>query len=192
MRIYEIFCLVCSKRSYTRGEAFLWVLTMAKSRPQFQAEDVLSTSPTAVRSREWEGPGRWTEYLGPDISPTIGHKASRNGSSDGTAHSSGGSTNKGLNMQWVNQLTQVAEGLMAKMYRFNQILDYPDVSGHGFSEAFWKSGVFPNHPKICVLLSKKFPEHHSKLQLERVRKYGRPFIDFSFVIPDGKYILLFV
>ncbi|OIT06236.1 PREDICTED: protein NAP1 [Nicotiana attenuata] len=145
---------------------------MAKSRQQFQVEDVLSTSPTAVRSREWEGPARWTEYLGPDISPTIGHKASRNGSSDGTAHSSGGSTNKGLNMQWVNQLTQVAEGLMAKMYRFNQILDYPDVSGHGFSEAFWKSGVFPNHPKICVLLSKKFPEHHSKLQLERIDKFA--------------------
>ncbi|XP_016451487.2 protein NAP1 [Nicotiana tabacum] len=145
---------------------------MAKSRQQFQAEDVLSTSPTAVRSREWEGPGRWTEYLGPDISPTIGHKASRNGSSDGTAHSSGGSTNKGLNMQWVNQLTQVAEGLMAKMYRFNQILDYPDVSGHGFSEAFWKSGVFPNYPKICILLSKKFPEHHSKLQLERIDKFA--------------------
>ncbi|KAL3344802.1 hypothetical protein AABB24_023977 [Solanum stoloniferum] len=145
---------------------------MTKPRQQFQAEDVLSTSPTAVRSREWEGPARWTEYLGPDISSTIGPKASRNGSSDGSAHSSSGSTNKGLNMQWVNQLTQVAEGLMAKMYRFNQILDYPDVTGHAFSEAFWKSGVFPNHPKICILLSKKFPEHHSKLQLERIDKFA--------------------
>lgn len=148
------------------------MLTMAKPRQQFQAEDVLSTSPTAVRSREWEGPARWTEYLGPDISSTIGPKASRNGSSDGSPHSSSGSTNKGLNMQWVNQLTQVAEGLMAKMYRFNQILDYPDVTGHAFSEAFWKSGVFPNHPKICILLSKKFPEHHSKLQLERIDKFA--------------------
>ncbi|KAK4710641.1 hypothetical protein R3W88_005154 [Solanum pinnatisectum] len=145
---------------------------MTKPRQQFQAEDVLSTSPTAVRSREWEGPARWTEYLGPDISSTIGPKASRNGSSDGSAHSSSGSTNKGLNMQWVNQLTQVAEGLMAKMYRFNQILDYPEVTGHAFSEAFWKSGVFPNHPKICILLSKKFPEHHSKLQLERIDKFA--------------------
>ncbi|MCE3050654.1 histone chaperone [Datura stramonium] len=144
---------------------------MAKPRQPFQVEDVLSTSPTAVRSREWEGPARWTEYLGPDIS-IIGPKASRNGSSDGSAHSSSGSTNKGLNMQWVNQLTQVAEGLMAKMYRFNQILDYPDVTGHAFSEAFWKSGVFPNHPKICILLSKKFPEHHSKLQLERIDKFA--------------------
>ncbi|XP_059287439.1 protein NAP1 [Lycium ferocissimum] len=145
---------------------------MAKSRHQYQAEDVLSTSPTGVRSREWEGPARWTEYLGPDISPTISSKASRNGSSDGSAHSSSGSTNKVLNMQWVNQLTQVAQGLMAKMYRFNQILDYPDVTGHAFSEAFWKSGVFPNHPKICILLSKKFPEHHSKLQLERIDKFA--------------------
>lgn len=148
------------------------MLTMTKPRQQFQAEDVLSTSPTAVRSREWEGPARWTEYLGPDISSTIGPKVSRNGSSDGSAHSSSGSTNKGLNMQWVNQLTQVAEGLMAKMYRFNQILDYPEVTGHAFSEAFWKSGVFPNHPKICILLSKKFPEHHSKLQLERIDKFA--------------------
>lgn len=145
---------------------------MTKPRQQFQAEDVLSTSPTAVRSREWEGPARWTEYLGPDISSTAGPKASRNGSSDGSAHSSSGSANKGLNMQWVNQLTQVAEGLMAKMYRFNQILDYPDVTIHAFSEAFWKSGVFPNHPKICILLSKKFPEHHSKLQLERIDKFA--------------------
>lgn len=166
--------------------------TMTKPRQQFQAEDVLSTSPTAVRSREWEGPSRWTEYLGPDISSTIGPKASRNGSSDGSAHSSSGSTNKGFNMQWVNQLTQVAEGLMAKMYRVNQILDYPDVTGHAFSEAFWKSGVFPNHPKICILLSKKFPEHHSKLQLERVRKYGPLFVDCSLFFPDGKYTLLFV
>ncbi|KAJ8567779.1 hypothetical protein K7X08_019987 [Anisodus acutangulus] len=141
---------------------------MTKPRQQFQAEDVLSTSPTAAGSREWEGPARWTEYLGPDISPTIGSKASRNGS----AHSSSRSSNKGLNMQWVNQLTQVALGLMAKMYRFNQILDYPDVTGHAFSEAFWKSGVFPNHPKICILLSKKFPEHHSKLQLERIDKFA--------------------
>ncbi|KAK4368300.1 hypothetical protein RND71_012092 [Anisodus tanguticus] len=141
---------------------------MTKPRQQFQAEDVLSTSPTAVGSREWEGPARWTEYLGPDISPTIGSKASRNGS----VHSSSGSSNKGLNMQWVNQLTQVAQGLMAKMYRFNQILDYPDVTGHAFSESFWKSGVFPNHPKICILLSKKFPEHHSKLQLERIDKFA--------------------
>jgi NCK-associated protein 1 len=72
-------------------------------------------------------------------------------------------------MQWVVQLTEVAEGLMAKMYRLNQILDYPDPVSHTFSEAFWKAGVFPNYPRICLLLSKKFPEHYSKLQLERVR-----------------------
>ncbi|XP_062088885.1 protein NAP1-like [Humulus lupulus] len=64
----------------------------------------------------------------------------------------------------------VAKGLMAKMYRLNQILDYPDPVGHVFSEALWKAGVFPNHPRLGVLLSKKFPEHFSKLQLERVDK----------------------
>lgn len=80
-----------------------------------------------------------------------------------------GGSLKGLNLQWVFQLIEVAEGLMAKMYRLNQILDYPDPVAHMFSDAFWKAGIFPNHPKLCILLSKKFPDHYSKLQLERVR-----------------------
>uniref|UniRef100_A0A5B7B7V9 Protein NAP1 n=1 Tax=Davidia involucrata TaxID=16924 RepID=A0A5B7B7V9_DAVIN len=142
---------------------------MAKSRPHFPPQDVSTSSPTAVRSREWEGPTRWTEYLGQELTSPMASRTSRNVGSEGAVRSSGGS-HKGLNMQWVYQLTAVAEGLMAKMYRLNQILDYPDSVGHVFSEAFWKAGVFPNHPKICVLLSKKFPEHHSKLQLERVDK----------------------
>ncbi|KAF5935974.1 hypothetical protein HYC85_027103 [Camellia sinensis] len=141
---------------------------MAKSRQNYSAQDALSSSPTAGRSREWEGPARWTEYLGQDMTPPMTSRGSRNAGPEGTVQTSG--LHKGLNMQWVYQLTEVAEGLMAKMYRLNQILDYPDSVGHVFSDAFWKSGVFPNHPKICVLLSKKFPEHHSKLQLERLDK----------------------
>lgn len=136
---------------------------MAKSRPHFPSEDVLSSAQAAVRSREWEGPARWTEYLGPEL-------ASRNKNIDEctTPQTSSGSSLKGFNMQWVYQLTHVAEGLMSKLYRLNQILDYPDSVGHVYSEAFWKAGVFPNYPKIGILLDKKFPEHHSKLQLERV------------------------
>ncbi|CAL5410785.1 unnamed protein product [Camellia sinensis] len=141
---------------------------MAKSRQNYSAQDALSSSPTAGRSREWEGPARWTEYLGQDMTPPMTSRGSRNAGPEGTVQTSG--LHKGLNMQWVYQLTEVAEGLMAKMYRLNQILDYPDSVGHVFSDAFWKAGVFPNHPKICVLLSKKFPEHHSKLQLERLDK----------------------
>lgn len=140
---------------------------MAKSRQQFSSQDSLMSSP-AGRSREWEGPSRWTEYLGPQMTPPTTSRSSRNPGPDGQVQGSGGSQ-KGLNMKWVVQLTEVAEGLMAKMYRLNQILDYPDPVGHIFSEAFWKAGVFPNYPKICILLSKKFPEHFSKLQLERVR-----------------------
>ncbi|KAL2473933.1 Protein NAP1 [Forsythia ovata] len=140
---------------------------MAKSRTHFAVQDVLSSSPTAVRSKEWEGPTRWNEYLGPEMAPR------KNGGAEGSiSQSSSGMSQKGLNMQWVYQLTQVAEGLMVKMYRLNQILDYPDLVSHIYSEAFWKSGVFPNHPKICILLAKKFPEHHSKLQLERVDKFA--------------------
>lgn len=134
---------------------------MANSRHHFPAQDV------SPRSREYEGPSRWNEYLSQEMTSEVASRTYRNVGSEGPAQSSGGSY-KGLNMQWVYQLTQVAEGLMAKIYRLNQILDYPDSAGHMFTEAFWKAGVFPNLPKICVLLSKKFPEHHSKLQLERV------------------------
>lgn len=140
---------------------------MAKSRQHVSSQDS-SLSPTSVRSREWEGPSRWTEYLGPEPTSPMTSRSSRSAGPDGQVQSSGGS-HKGLNMQWVVQLTEVAEGLMAKMYRLNQILDYPDPVSHTFSEAFWKAGVFPNYPRICLLLSKKFPEHYSKLQLERVR-----------------------
>ncbi|KAM1792377.1 hypothetical protein FF1_036107 [Malus domestica] len=141
---------------------------MAKSRQRFSSQDS-SLSPTSVRSQEWEGPSRWSEYLGPETTSPMNSRSSRNSGPDGQVHSSGGS-HKGVNMQWVVQVTEVAEGLMAKMYRLNQILDYPDPVGHVFSETFWKAGVFPNHPRICLLLSKKFPEHYSKLQLERVDK----------------------
>ncbi|KAK6240355.1 hypothetical protein SCA6_005744 [Theobroma cacao] len=144
---------------------------MAKSRQHYFSQD-LSLSPTTGRSREWEGPSRWTEYLGPDTTSSMTSTSSRYMNSDGQVQSLGGGSHKGLNMQWVGQLIEVAEGLMAKMYRLNQILDYPDPIGHAFSEAFWKAGVFPNHPRICILLSKKFPEHFSKLQLERVDKAG--------------------
>lgn len=141
---------------------------MAKSRQHYSSEDS-SLSPRSGRSREWEGPSRWTEYLGPDTTSPLTSRSSRYRKSDGQVQSSGSGSLKGLNMQWVGQLIEVAEGLMAKMYRLNQILDYPDPISHSFSEAFWKAGVFPNHPRICILLSKKFPEHFSKLQLERVR-----------------------
>ncbi|PKI70133.1 hypothetical protein CRG98_009465, partial [Punica granatum] len=127
-----------------------------------------SISAPAPRSREWEGPSRWTEYLGPDMAPAAS-KTSRNAGLDEQAQSTSGS-HKGLNMQWVVQLNEVAEGLMAKMYRLNQILDYPDPLSNMYSESFWKSGIFPSHPRICLLLAKKFPEHFSKLQLERVDK----------------------
>ncbi|XAR56074.1 hypothetical protein NMG60_11036384 [Bertholletia excelsa] len=142
---------------------------MAKSRQTFSEQDVSYSSPTGGRSREWEGPARWTEYLGQDMTSPMTSRGSRNAGPEGTSQHLGGS-HKGLNMQWVYQLSEVAEGLMAKMYRLNQILDYPDPVGLVFSDAFWKAGVFPNHPKICMLLSKKFPEHHTRLQLERIDK----------------------
>ncbi|XP_058730657.1 protein NAP1 isoform X2 [Vicia villosa] len=143
---------------------------MAKSRQKSLNQDS-SLSPTAARSRESEGPSRWADYLGTDATSPLSSTSSRNFGHDGQSQGSTPSQpHKGLNMQWVVQLTDVAEGLMAKMYRLNQLLDYPDPINHIFSDGFWKAGVFPNHPRICVLLSKKFPEHFSKLQLERIDK----------------------
>lgn len=139
---------------------------MAKSRQRYSVQDP-SLSPTNNRTRE-DDQSRWTEYLGPDTTSPVATRGTRNAAHDGQNPISVGSL-KGLNVQWVYQLTEVADGLMAKIYRLNQILDYPDPIAHVFSEAFWKAGVFPNHPRICILLSKKFPEHFSKLQLERVR-----------------------
>lgn len=98
---------------------------MAKSRPYFPAQDVSSSSQGTVRSREWEGPTRWIEYFGQETA------SKNNGAAEDTIpQNSGSSSEKGLNMQWVYQLTHVAEGLMAKMYRLNQILDYPDLINH--------------------------------------------------------------
>ncbi|MCH86728.1 protein NAP1-like [Trifolium medium] len=143
---------------------------MAKSRQRLSNQDS-SLSPTAARSREWDGPSRWADYLGTDTASPLSSTSSRNFTHDGQSQGTTPSQpQKGLNMQWVVQLTDVAEGLMAKMYRLNQLLDYPDPINHVFSDGFWKAGVFPNHPRICVLLSKKFPEHFSKLQLERIDK----------------------
>ncbi|CAN1327551.1 Protein NAP1 [Linum perenne] len=140
---------------------------MAKSHQQFTSRDS-SMSPTAERSKDWEGPARWTEYLGPDMTSPVVSRSSRFKGSDGH-HQGSGASHKGLNLQWVVQLTEVAEGLMSKMYRLNQILDFPDPISHSFSEGFWKAGIFPNHPRMCTLLSKKFPDHFSKLQLERMQ-----------------------
>ena len=114
------------------------------------------------------GMSRWSEYLNVE-EPTPSALASwRNMVADGPQSSSAGG-HKHLQMEPVVQLSKVAEGLLSKMYRLNSILDYPDPNTHTFSDAFWKAGVFPNFPKICMTLSKKFPEHPNKLQLERVR-----------------------
>lgn len=139
---------------------------MGRSRQNSASGD---TSPTSARSREGDGPSRWSEYLISEMNSPATSTSWKNVGSEGQQQETGRSQ-KGLNMHWVVQLTEVAEGLLAKMYRLNQILDYPDSVSNIYSDAFWKAGVIPNHPKICLLLSKKFPEHPSKLQLERVDK----------------------
>ncbi|CAA6671860.1 unnamed protein product [Spirodela intermedia] len=144
---------------------------MARSRSQFSNQD---TSPNSTKSREWDNISRWSEYLPPE------------GSSPSTSNSwkhrvfdvqpSSGYSQKALHMEWVVQMSMVAEGLLTKMYRLNKQLDCPDLASHTFSESFWKAGILPNYPRICTLMSKKFPEHPSKLQLERVDKLAFDFL----------------
>lgn len=110
---------------------------------------------------------RWSEYLDPESSPPS-TSASWKFASTEIPLSSSGSTQKPLNMEWVVQLSVIAQGLLTKMYGLNKMLDSPDVTSHTFSDSFWKAAVFPNCPKICTVVSKKFPEHPNKMQLERV------------------------
>ena len=114
------------------------------------------------------GMSRRSEYLSVEEPIPSALATWRNMGVDGPQGSSA-SGHKHLQMEPVVQLSKVAEGLLAKMYRLNSILDYPDPNTHTFSDSFWKAGVFPNFPKICLTLSKKFPEHPNKLQLERAR-----------------------
>ncbi|KAG1348014.1 putative protein NAP1 [Cocos nucifera] len=110
---------------------------------------------------------RWSEYLNlEESSPSAVNWKSVGPEAPPTS----GNVQKALHMEWVLQLSKVAEGLLTKMYRLNNILDHPDLVSHIFSDSFWKAGIIPNFPKICILVSKKFPEHPSKLQLERVDK----------------------
>nr|CAD1842375.1 unnamed protein product [Ananas comosus var. bracteatus] len=126
------------------------------------------TSPRSMKSKDGDGLSRWSDYLNFEESSPSTATSWKHVGTDGPPGS--GTTQKTLQMEWVVQLTKVAEGLLTKMYKLNTILDYPDLASHTFSDTFWKSGIIPNFPKICILLSKKFPEHPNKLQLERVDK----------------------
>ncbi|KAM3210383.1 hypothetical protein ACQJBY_064392 [Aegilops geniculata] len=119
----------------------------------------------SFKSKEVDSVPRWSEYLTAEESSPSASTSWRTMGVDGPQPSSSGQRH--LQMEPVVQLSKVAEGLLAKMYRLNSILDYPDPNTHTFSEAFWKAGVMPNFPKICITLSKKFPEHPNKLQLEK-------------------------
>ncbi|BAF24320.2 Os08g0544500, partial [Oryza sativa Japonica Group] len=124
----------------------------------------------SFKSKEADSMSRWSKYLSTEESPPSASLSWRAMGVDGPQGSASGQ--KHLQMEPVVQLSKVAEGLLAKMYRLNSILDYPDPNAHTFSEAFWKAGVMPNFPKICITLSKKFPEHPNKLQLEKVDKFA--------------------
>lgn len=137
---------------------------MAKARNFSSGQD---TSPRSLKSRDLDSLSRWSEYLNAEESSP---STSTNWKHVSEATPSSGNHQKALHMEWLAQLSRVAEGLLSKMYKLYHTLDSPDVVSHTFSDSFWKAGVFPNFPRLCTLLSKKFPEHPNKLQLERVDK----------------------
>ncbi|PKA52561.1 putative protein NAP1 [Apostasia shenzhenica] len=140
---------------------------MAKPRP-LSSNQVLSPRPG--KSRESENMSRWSEYLNLEEPSPSSSTSGKHSSSESQPNS--GIFQKHLHMEWVVQLSKVAEGLLCKLYRLVHILDRPDLPSHSFSDSFWKAGIFPNLPRICIHLSKKFPEHPNKLLLERVDKLG--------------------
>ncbi|CAM6099238.1 unnamed protein product [Calypogeia fissa] len=75
-------------------------------------------------------------------------------------------------IEWMVHLQDVAEGLMTKIYRLRQILGMPDFASQQLPDEFWKSGVLPDLPKLCMHLARKFPEHPLKMQLEKIDKAG--------------------
>ncbi|KAJ4785686.1 transcription activator [Rhynchospora pubera] len=125
-----------------------------------------------MKYRESESMSRWSEYLNTEEITSPSTSTSTSWKNNAGTDSGAGGGQKTLQLESVIQLSRVAEGLLTKMYRLFSILDYPDSSSHTFSENFWKAGIIPNFPKLCVFVSKKFPEHPSKLQLERVDKMG--------------------
>ncbi|KAL5232560.1 hypothetical protein ABZP36_031336 [Zizania latifolia] len=125
---------------------------------------------TSFKSKEVNSMFRWSQYLSTEESSLSALESWRAMGVDGPQGSASGQ--KHLQMEPVVQLSKVAEGLLAKMYWLNSILDYPDPNTHTFSEAFWKASIMPNFPKFCITLSKKFPEHPNKLQLEKVDKFA--------------------
>ncbi|XP_078428674.1 transcription activator isoform X2 [Wolffia australiana] len=138
---------------------------MVRFKAQFSND---GSSAKLSKPREGDAMARWHEYL------------SSERSSPSTSYSwkqkiletqpSSGNSQKSTNLDLVVQMSKVADGLLNRMYRLNRQLENPDVVSHTFSDPFWKAGILPNHPRICTLVSKKFPEHTSKLQLERVDK----------------------
>jgi len=71
-------------------------------------------------------------------------------------------------IEWVIHLQKVAHGLMTKLHKLHQILGPPELGSQHYPEAFWKTGIFPDMPKLCLHVARKFPEHPAKMQLDKV------------------------
>lgn len=84
---------------------------MGKSRQSFLNQDISPDS--SVKSRDWDTTSRWSEQSNPEIvSPSTSSNWKHTHSSTPPGNRN---FQKARHMQWVFQLVDVAEGLMAKM-----------------------------------------------------------------------------
>lgn len=84
------------------------------------------------------------------------------------AQPNGKNVQKTRQIEWVIHLQRVAHGLMTKLHKLHQILGPPELGSQHYPEAFWKAGIFPDMPKLCLHVARKFPEHPAKMQLDKV------------------------
>ncbi|XP_024388834.1 probable protein NAP1 isoform X3 [Physcomitrium patens] len=75
-------------------------------------------------------------------------------------------------IEWVIHLQKVALGLMTKLHKLHQILGSAEPGTLHHPDSFWKTGIFPDMPKLCQHVARKFPEHPAKMQLDKVDKGG--------------------
>ncbi|KAG0587429.1 hypothetical protein KC19_2G163800 [Ceratodon purpureus] len=84
----------------------------------------------------------------------------------------GKNVQKTRQIEWVIHLQEVARGLMTKLHKLHQILGPPELGSMHYPDSFWKTGIFPDMPKLCLHVARKFPEHPAKMQLDKVDKAG--------------------
>ena len=71
-------------------------------------------------------------------------------------------------LEQLNSLQLAADGLLTKLYRLKKALHLPAEGSLKYSDVLWKAGIVPDLPKLCITITKAFPQHPRDLSLEKV------------------------